>query len=226
MFVGDYWTINGVNWRIAAVDYYWRTGDTAYARGNIIVVPDGPLYNHQMCWTETGAYVSGAANNITTGGYTKSHMFADNMNGGVEDSTYGAAGLTQARTTAASAFGSHVATHRVICTNATSNGKPSGWAWRDSDGIELMNEVQVYGTRAWGAGDQNGYDVGTQYRQFPLFRFIAPHINYSTGGWIYYWLQDVGSAMSFARVYNCGIAAYYDASNAYGVRPAVTLTYT
>ena len=27
MYIGDYWVINGVNWRIAAFDYWLRTGD-------------------------------------------------------------------------------------------------------------------------------------------------------------------------------------------------------
>ena len=29
LYIGDYWTIGGVNYRIAAFDYYWNCGDTA-----------------------------------------------------------------------------------------------------------------------------------------------------------------------------------------------------
>ena len=29
LYIGDYWTIGGVNYRIAAFDYYWNCGDNA-----------------------------------------------------------------------------------------------------------------------------------------------------------------------------------------------------
>lgn len=207
MFIGDYWTINSHVWRIGALDYYYNVGDTAFSKGNIIVVPDSILYRHQMAYTESGGYEAGSAN-TTNGGYSNSYGFTT--------------GLNQARTIAANDFGAHVAAHRIICTSATSGGKPSSWAWRDSDGVELMNEIQVYGTKVWGAGDQNGYDVGSQKTQLPLFRISPTHINIRTD----YWLQDVQSAPYFALVHYDGRANGTSASYSSGVRPAVTITYT
>ena len=45
LFIGDYWTINGVNWRIAGFDYYLNSGDTNCATHHAVIVPDSCLYN-------------------------------------------------------------------------------------------------------------------------------------------------------------------------------------
>jgi hypothetical protein len=63
MYIGDYWTINGVNWRIAHFDYWLHCGDTETTTHHVVVVPDTILYSAKM--NET---------NVTTGGYTYSLM--------------------------------------------------------------------------------------------------------------------------------------------------------
>lgn len=63
MYIGDYWTINGVNWRIAHFDYWLNCGDTETTTHHVVVVPDTILYSAKM--NET---------NVTTGGYTHSLM--------------------------------------------------------------------------------------------------------------------------------------------------------
>lgn len=196
LFIGDYWTIGSVNYRIAAIEYYINCGDTNFSKGHVIVVPDASLYSYAMNETNT-----------TEGGYA-------NSDGRIN-------GLAQARTTIKNAFGDHVAAHRIIMTNATASGKPSGWAWTDSDGIELMNEQQVYGARAWGDAAQNGYDVGSQKMQFPLFLYAPQFVNTRQT----YWLQDVRSASTFANVNLGGYAYGNGATNANGIRPAITLSY-
>lgn len=207
MFIGDYWTINGHTWRIAAFEYYINCGDTNFTKGHLIVVPDGQLYVAPM-----------NATNITDGAYTGSAMFTGESIT-VGGTTY--TGLANARTIAAADFGSHVAAHRILCANAVANGKPSGWTWRNSDGIELMNEQQVYGARAWGDAAQNGYDIGTQKMQFPLFLLAPQYVNTRQN----YWLHDVRSATAFAYVNSLGSAGLFGSSNALGVRPAITLSY-
>lgn len=196
LYVGDYWTIGGVNYRIAAIEYYINCGDSTFGAGHLIVVPDSQLYTYAMNPT-----------NDTTGGYANSDMREN--------------GLAQARTIITAAFGNHLKSHRVIMTNATASGKPSGWAWMDSDGIELMNEQQVCGAPAWRDAAQNGFDVGTQKLQFPLFLYAPRLVNTRQN----YWLQDVGSASTFALVASAGRATDVGASSAFGVRPAITLSY-
>ena len=81
--------------------------------------------------------------------------------------------------------------------------------------VELMSEEQVYGHNAWGAGDQNGFDVGTQKTQFKLFAFEQTKINIRQT----YWLTNVRSSAAFAIVNSSGFANGINASYSDGVRP-------
>ena len=198
LFIGDYWTINGVNWRIVAIDYYYNVGDTNFDKGNVIVMPDAVLYNAQMNSTNT-----------TAGAYYGSLMRTQN--------------LSNARTIAQNAFGSHLANHRILLANAVDSSGPSNWGWYDSDGVELPNEVQIYGARVWGSA-LKGYDVATRKQQFPLMALAPQFVNIRQG----YWLQDVPSDFvsgGFAGVRGVGFAGSSDASYSGGVRPSVTLSY-
>lgn len=191
LYIGDYWVINGVTYRIAAFDYYYNCGDTNFTKHHVVIVPDTSLYKAQM-----------NTSNVTTGGYTGSAMYKSN--------------LAQAKTTIKAAFGSaHVLTKRELLTNAVNGNTPSGWAWFDSD-VELMNEVQAYGSVAWGAHDGNGYNVASGDGQFPLFMFDRTKLHNRED----YWLRDVASATVFSLVYGVGGASYIYASYSLGVRPA------
>ena len=190
LYIGDYWVIKGVTYRIAAFDYYYNCGDTNFTKHHAVIVPDTSLYKAQM-----------NTSNVTTGGYTGSAMYKSN--------------LAQAKTTIKAAFGSaHVLTKRELLTNAVNGNTPSGWAWFDSD-VELMNEVQVYGSVAWGAHDGNGYNVASGDGQFPLFMFDRTKLHNRED----YWLRDVASATSFSLVHYNGYANN-GASYSLGVRPA------
>ena len=48
LWLGDYWTINGVRWRIADFDYWLNCGDTVFSDHHLVIVPDTILYNAQM----------------------------------------------------------------------------------------------------------------------------------------------------------------------------------
>ena len=198
LFIGDYWTINGVNWRIVAIDYYYNVGDINFDKGNIIVMPDSVLYSTQMNTTDT-----------TAGAYHGSLMRTQNLN--------------IARTIAQNAFGSRLANHRIVLANSVDASGPNNWGWYDSDGVELPNEVQIYGTRVWGSA-LKGFDVATQKQQFPLMMLAPQFVNTRQS----YWLQDVSShpvSSAFARVYGDGYADGSIASLSLGVRPSVTLSY-
>ena len=136
---------------------------------------------------------------VTTGAYYGSNMVSD--------------GLTQALATVKADFGeSHVLTYRSLLANAVSNGASSGWSWYDRQ-IDLMNQAMVYGHVAW-AG--NGYDVGCDKSQIALFQ-ARPDLIANCENW---WLRDVRSSTRFCDVTNTGIAANWDASAVFGVRPA------
>ena len=194
LYIGDYWVIGGVNWRIAAFDYYLNCGDTSFTKHHAVIVPDTCLYNAQMNTT-----------NVTTGAYKGSAMYTAN--------------LTQAKSTINSAFGSsHVLSHRIYLSNATSNGRASAGEWTDST-VDLMCEHMVYGSGIF-SPVSDGSNVPNNYRvekgQLPLFALEPSRIcNRAT-----WWLRDVITAAAFAYVNTRGNADYGGASYSYGVRPA------
>ncbi len=193
LYIGDYWTIGGVNYRIAAFDYYLNCGDTACTDHHVVIVPDSCLYNAVMNRTNT-----------TTGGYVGSAMYKSN--------------LEQAKTTIKSAFSGHVLKRRIYLTNAVANGRAYGGVWCDSE-VDLMCEQMVYGSGIF-SPVSDGSNVPTNYRveksQLPLFQHEPSRIC-NRNNW---WLRDVITASFFAHVSNYGIATYYGASSSLGVRPA------
>lgn len=207
LYIGDYWTIGGVNYRIAAFDYYLNSGDTNCTTHHVVIVPDTCLYNAQMHNTSSGGWESGAAN-TTAGGYVGSDMYKSN--------------LEQAKTTIKSAFSGHVLKHRIYLTNAVANGRASGGAWCDSE-VDLMCEQMVYGSGIL-SPVSDGSNVPANYRveksQLPLFQHEPSRIcNRAT-----WWLRDVITASYFASVDRHGYAGHDDASNSIGVRPAFCIS--
>lgn len=194
LYIGDYWVINEVNWRIAAFDYYLNCGDTAFSTHHAVIVPDTCLYNAQMNATD-----------ITTGAYKGSAMYTAN--------------LEQAKTTISSAFGSsHVLSHRIYITNTTANGRASAGEWADST-VDLMYEHMIYGSGIL-SPVSDGTDVPINYRieksQLPLFS-MEPSRICNRSDW---WLRDVITSTAFAYVSLDGNASYNLASASLGVRPA------
>lgn len=207
LYIGDYWTIGGVNYRIAAFDYYLNSGDTNCTTHHVVIVPDTCLYNAQMHNTSSGGWENGAAN-TTAGGYVGSDMYKSN--------------LEQAKTTIKSAFSGHVLKHRIYLTNAVANGRASGGAWCDSE-VDLMCEQMVYGSGIF-SPVSDGSNVPANYRveksQLPLFQHEPSRIC-NRNNW---WLRDVITASYFAFVSDYGYADYTGASNSIGVRPAFCIS--
>ena len=193
LFLGDYWIINGVNWRIAGFNYWLNCGDTPFTKNHLAIVPDTNLYNHKMNEKDT-----------TEGGYANSLMRKS--------------GLEKAKATIKATFGAnHVLSHREYLTNAVTNGKPSGGAWFDSD-VELMNQPMVYGSYIYTPCS----DVGTVPKlrtigkcQLPLFQCCPWMI--TNRNW--YWLRDVVSSSYFAGVSDQGDADSTNALYKWDVRP-------
>lgn len=195
-FLGDYWTIGGHTWRIVDFDYWYNCGDTAFTTPHLVIMPDEPLCNAQM--NET---------NITTGGYTGSLMYTEN--------------LDQAKTLAASAFGDLILTHREYLTKAVTDGHVSAGAWFNST-LDLPNEIMMYGCHVYAAMN-NGTVIPTNYTigktQLALFTVVPKLIsNRAT-----FWLRDVVSSAHFAFVNGLGYAACAGASDSRGVRPVFAI---
>lgn len=199
LFVGDYWIISGITWRIVDINYWMNSGDTAFTANHLVIMPDSPLYNAQM-----------NATNITTGGYPGSAMRTAN--------------LVSAKETITAAFPSGlVKTKRNYFANAVTNGKPSAGAWYDSD-IDLPNEINMYGSYIFAVGN-DGTTIPALYtidkQQFAAFAIkpvlVNPNRSYSQ------WLRDPVSATIFALVVYYGHATNGSASSSYGVRPCFAI---
>ena len=140
-------TVNyDTKFRIAGLDTYLNTGDTAFTQHHAVIVPDGVIGNNRMNGTNT-----------TTGGYVGSFMFASV--------------LPVYNTHFSAKLNNHLLSHREILSNSVTGNQSSGWAWADVK-INLMSEPEVYGSNLWG----NKYDAGVNYRQFPLFRIASKYI--------------------------------------------------
>ena len=196
MYIGDYWTIGGVNYRIAAFDYWLHCGDRECTTHHVVLVPDTNLDSQKM-----------NDSNVTTGGYVGSKMYT----------SY----ITTARNKVISAFGSaNILSHRQLFSNAVDGNYASNWAWYDST-IDLMSESMVYGAPIGGKAkvDSINFNIGIDKVQLPLFALDPSRITIRAN----WWLRDVVSSAYFAIVYYSGNAGNYSASNSCGVRPAFAI---
>ena len=206
IYIGDFWIIDGITWRIAAFDYWYGNGDTACNTHHIVIVPDSNLLAADGSTTH---WMN--ATNITTGAYVGSDFYTGNN---------GNTGKAQCRSKIQSAFGSaHILTHREYLKNAVTNGYESAGAWYDSD-VEMMTEQMVYGCKVFG-NCINGTNAPASYTidnaQLPLFALDHSKICNRA----HWWLRDVASSAAFAGVYATGTCDYDGASYAHiGVRPA------
>ena len=132
--------------RIAGLDTYLNTGDTAFTQHHAVIVPDKNIGTNRMNSTNTAV-----------GGYVNSFMFASV--------------LPVYNTHFDVKLNNHLLTHREILSSSATNSTANNWEWHDIK-INLMSEPEVYGSNLWG----NKYDAGVNYRQFPLFRIASKYI--------------------------------------------------
>ena len=132
--------------RIAGLDTYLNTGDTAFTQHHAVIVPDKNIGTNRMNSTNTAV-----------GGYVNSFMFASV--------------LPVYNTHFDVKLNNHLLTHREILSSSATNSTANNWEWHDIK-INLMSEPEVYGSNLWG----NNYDAGVNYRQFPLFRIASKYI--------------------------------------------------
>ena len=157
LYIGDYWTIDGVNWRIAAFDYYYFCGDTNCNTHHIVVVPDTSLYTAAM-----------NSSNTTSGGYVGAAMYTS--------------GLDAAKTTIKAAFGSdHILSHRVYLVDAVTDGEPSSSSWYDSE-VELLSRHMLFGGALFEHTGFTNYTV--EKSQLPLFALNHRLIGIRTSYWM------------------------------------------
>ena len=205
IYVGDYINANGVTWLIADIDNYLYNGDTSLTKHHVTIIPAKPLMNLGMNETDT-----------TEGGYINSKMATEIL-----------PGLITSDGTIGKAFGTHLIEYRNLLTNQVNKeatnqsggrwlGASDEWGWY-SRKIDLMSEVNVYGTTVWSS---SGYDTGIDNHQYAIFQLKPEFINSYGNKRFHYWLKNVSSATGFALAGNDGgSGTNWNASNAFGVRP-------
>lgn len=197
LYIGDYWTIGGVDYVIAAFNYYLNCGDTACTANHVTIVPRKNLYNHVMNDT-----------NVVTGAYVGSKMYAS--------------GLNSAKTTIANAFGSaHILTIRQLFANSVSGEYENNGSWYDAS-VFLMNEINIYGGyvfKSFMHGTSWAYMYSIDNSQYPVFTFDKTMIHTRQN----YWLRDVANSSHFCYVHGSGHCNLSGASNSRGVRPAFNI---
>ena len=202
LYIGDYWVINKVTWRIAAFDYYLTTGDSECKTHHVTIVPDTILYKAMINSTST-----------VEGAYYGSEMRTAN--------------LATAKTTINTAFGSaHILTYSARLTNAVDDaGVAAGASWYDNT-VELMTEINVFGTKIISAAEMNTFNraegaAASDMAQFPLFALTPEKIKDSSKAG--YWLRDLAPGTRFCYVSTYGACGCYNVKNSNGVRPAFSI---
>lgn len=197
LYIGDYWVIGDVWYRIAHFDYYYGTGDVACNVHHVTVVPDTSFYTTK--YNESGTI---------EGAYKGSQLFGS--------------GLTEANEKIRNAFGSgHILNHRQFLPNQVRDGYTVGGGWYDST-LELMTEQNVYGCAMY-ANCTHGTNVPNvdtiDKTQYALFSF-APNL---IGNRQWYWLRDVACNGRFCLVSGEGLATTSGADASSGVRPSFNI---
>lgn len=195
LWLGDYWVINGITWRIADFDYWYGKGDTKCTKHHLVIMPDNKLSNIQMNATGT-----------TTGGYVGSQAYTANM--------------AAAKAAVTSAFGDSIVSHREYFVNAVTSGKPSAGAWCDS-AVDLPNEVMLYGHTHMAAApsDTSTSITGTiDSTQLALFQARPEFIVTAST-----WLRDIVNDKKFAVAHSSGTIYACNADWKIDVRPVFAI---
>lgn len=132
--------------RIAGLDTYLNTGDTAFTQHHAVIVPDKAIGNNRMNGTNTN-----------NGGYTGSFLFTSVLP--VYNAHFDAK------------LNNHLLLHSEYLTNSVSGNSANGCAWATVK-INLPSEPEIYGSTIFGGK----YDNGLNYRQFPIFRLTPKYI--------------------------------------------------
>ena len=189
MYIGDYWYINSKRYDIADMDYWCHTGDTAFNKHHLVLIPHTRLSSSAMNSTDT-----------TTGGYVGSQLYESGLNGAVSSLQ--------------NDFGNKLLSHREYLVNAVTDGKPSAAVWKDSY-AELMNEIMLYGSRIISAGEGDTAYNTIDYRQLAIFR-LGMALGIDIYG---IWLRDAVTDSKFCSFSVQGCPTANSASVSRGILP-------
>lgn len=205
MFIGDYFSINGSNYVIAAFNYKRHHGDNADLGNHVVLMPSD--------WSKTPTQT------LAPDGSTTHYMNdTDTTAGGFVGSKLYTTYLPQIQTKLETDFGANLMSFRtIVSTHVDDSGAPDQGEWRDAK-VGIPNEVMIYGTTLNGNNVNNAwYNIGDENSQLPLMRLNdSERCNNRVGA---FWLRDIHSASEFAGADLNGDDSWLGASNPWlGVR--------
>lgn len=224
IYVGDYWEIEGVKWRVVDIDYWYRgCGSGVSATHHVLVMPDTPIIG-QVAASENGPAT-------TKGGFVGSTLGGHNILSDDSQDTKEAYKTSQVADVdnIPSEILDHFMIIREYLVNAVdeTNGRPTSGTWCYT-AFSVPSEIMMYGTRIWSYGNSGTIGlISGSYRctdhlftnsftQLALFRLCPRYICTTSR----YWLRDTVSTTEFALVLDGdGTANKALASSAYNIRP-------
>ncbi len=234
IYVGDYFTTakedskkesHTVTWLIADLNNYRYSGYTPLTECHATIIPAEPLKYAGM-------------NDSNTTGVVNSNLKLKQLGSDTERTSIGAyVGSKMKQETLPSildeyitpVFGDNIIEYTNLLADQydgnRSNqfgvstgdygGASSGWAWYESK-LDLMSEVNVYGSTIWSS---SGYDIGIDNRQYAIFKLKPEFINSYNNKRFNYWLKAVSNSMAFADIAGGSAFAHYASNTDIGVRP-------
>lgn len=199
LYIGDYWEINDIKWRIADINYWKYTGSSTSnekcVENHVVVMPDTIIASYRL--NPTG-----------------------NTNAGYINEFYNT-NLQNVREIVFSAFGqNNVMSHYDLLVNAVSNGAPSGVIWKQSN-VDLPNQIMLIGNIAIPyPGTSFASSSTVNKTQFALFR-MKPNmlVNKSET----YWTRDIASSTAYVIMGADGNITYNGGATILGVRPVFAI---
>ena len=227
IYVGDYIKSSNntenkeIIWLVADINNYLHSGYTDLQTCHATIIPANPIMDAKMNESNTTGNVY-SGRELTAKDTTKRTNIASYVGSKMKQETLPSIFDTYIKPV----FGENIIEYTNLLADQydgnrsnqfgiTNNGASSGWAWYDSK-LDLMSEVNVYGSTVWSS---SGYDIGIDNRQYAIFQLKPEFINSYGTTRFHYWLRAVVNSTSFADVYGYGAASANFASNSSSVRP-------
>lgn len=213
LYIGDYWTIAGVNWRIVDINYYIGKGedgtpDRRITTNHILVMPDTTLRSGRM-----------------------NEDFFKANSGGYKSASARTNHLPPMKSTIESAFGSaYLMEWRQVITNSVSSGIANNAEWI-STSVDLPNTIMITGQTLYIPGS-NGNNLPPTYgtesnTQLALFRLVPKYITAANVSGSRddrcYWLRDVLSPAVWGAMTAESYQYYRTSDSQIGFRPIFAL---
>lgn len=216
LFIGDYWSIGDVTWRIVDFDYWYGTGgDNACNTHHVVIMPDENILGTTVQMNTTDDTSSGYVGSSFRSGFGGGARWDALIKARAAFSTPFIGGVVPANSTGRTP---QLLSHEEYLVNAATDGQPTGGAFITTD-LELPSESMMYGSKIMSAMKAAGNAVRNETVSTVQLAAMAinPSLIRNT------WLRDIVSPKSFARITGNRQATASTASTSHVIRPVFGL---